>query len=72
MPIITVPDVASALATTTAAISPMFTSLLGVALFGLGVVLGGVFAAWVVRKISSAVGKIAGGRRRGRGRRGRR
>jgi len=65
MPHITLPDVASALATVTSVANPLFTSLLGIGLFGLGLLIGGIFVAWVLRKIQAAVRQVTGGRRGG-------
>lgn len=71
-PLITVPSISDALASTTAQATPVFQALFPVAMFVLGIVIGGIVVGYLVRAIYTAITKVTGRGRRGGGRRRRR
>lgn len=66
----TVPSSTTVLSDTGTWSTAVFTALLGIALVGAGILIGGMFASYVLSKIiagvSKVVGKGKGGRRGGR------
>jgi len=61
---LTLPDVGDMIASTSAYTGDLFTGILPLALAGLGLVLAGVFVAFLVRKIRSAIRTGMGGKAR--------
>lgn len=67
----TVPSSTTTLADTGTWSTAVFTALLGIALVGAGILIGGMFASYVLGKIVQGVSKVVG-KGKGGGRRGRR
>lgn len=67
--LITLPDATTTLSSVSSYSSALFTDLYPFALMGVGLIVGGIAIAFLARKATKAVGIVAGGRGRRRGRR---